>query len=151
MAPPLAYLAYYLLGPTVDNILDVRTASDLRVLKKYPVSGASLQELIATKYRTREWNSYHEDEIFATRIDCWVLDDSGKTLLLSWEVRHDTPPRDWVAKRDLYITPLTRSAAQLAPTLLPPGVQPGDLALSRYHAGVVYDIAHEKKRNGNRS
>jgi hypothetical protein len=109
------------------------------------ISDLSLKEQLEERYTIQAWRAYHEDWIFATRVDCRVVDPEGRPLLLSWEVRHDTPPRDWLPKRDLFITPLTRSAAELAPSLLPVGVQPQDLPLSKFGAGFVYDVAHDRQ------
>lgn len=138
------WLLYYILGPTLDNRLKILTSRDLKILQSHPVNGVPLSKLAADKYRVESWAAYHEDWLFATRVDCHTLDPSGRPLLLSWEVRHRNPPRPWMSQRDLYITPLTRSAAELAPELLPKGVLTKDLPLSRYGAGFVYDIARSK-------
>jgi hypothetical protein len=141
----LGWALYFILGPTVDNWFQIGTSRDLEVLRRYPVGNVPVASLVAAKYSIRSWRAYHEDWIFATRVDCSATEPSGKPLVLSWEVRHGNPPRDWIPKRDLYITPLSRAAAELTPTLLPAGVSPTDLPLSRYGAGVVYDIARERR------
>lgn len=141
------WLLYYILGPEIDNRLHVKTSRDLKILRMYPVGGATIGSRVAEKYVVESWAVYHEDWVFATRVDCHVLSRSGQSLLLSWEVRHRNPPRAWMPKRDLYVTPLTRSAAELAPELLPSGVLPKDLPLSKYGAGFVYDIARDKIAN----
>lgn len=143
----LGWFLYYVLGPAVDNRLQIKVSRDFEILQKYPVGGVPLGSLVAEKYVVESWAAYHEDWIFATRIDCHASDQSGRPLLLSWEVRHRNPPRPWMPKRDLYVTPLTRSAADLAPELLPSGVRPEDLPLSRYGAGFVYDIARDRVTN----
>ncbi len=143
----LGWVLYYILGPRVDNWLQIRTSRDLETLRKHPAGRAGsvpLGTLVARKYTVESWHAYHEDWIFATRVDCSASDPSGRALDLSWEVRHGNPPRDWVPERDLYITPLTREAARLAPALLPAGVLPEDLPVTRYGSGVVYDIAHDR-------
>lgn len=140
----LGWVLYYVLAPPIDNRLQIKTSRDRETLRRYPVGSVSLGSLVASKYSVESWRAYHEDWIFATRVDCSASDPSGHPLLLSWEVRHGNPPRDWMPERDLYITPLTREAAQLAPALLPAGVLPEDLPLSTYGAGVVYDIAHDR-------
>lgn len=138
----LGWFLYYVLGPTVDNRLQIKVSRDLEILRGYQVRGVSLNSLVAKKFVVESWTAYHEDWIFATRVDCRASDPSGRSLLLSWEVRHRNPPRPWMPRRALYITPLTRSAAKLAPELLHSDVLPEDLPLSRYGAGFVYDIAH---------
>jgi len=143
----LGWFLYYILGPEIDNQLQIQTSRDLEILRSYPVRGVALSKLVTEKYVVKSWDAYHEDWMFATRIDCRVADRSGRSLLLSWEVRHRNPPRDWMPERDLYVTPLTRSAAELAPELLPSDVLPKDLPLSRYGAGIVYDIARDKAAN----
>ena len=142
----IGWLLYYIAGPGIDNWLGIKTARDLQILKSYPVDGRALGSLVTAAFPNGHWRAYHEDWIFATRVDYSAVSPSGEQLLLSWEVRHGFPPRDWMPKRDLYITPLSRDAAELIPQLLPPGVRPQDLPLSRFYAGVVYDIARYKNR-----
>jgi hypothetical protein len=142
----LGCLLYYIVGPEIDNWLGIKTARDLQTLKTYRVDGKTIESLVTTALPNGRWRAYHEDWIFATRVDYSAVSPSGEQLLLSWEIRHGSPPRDWMPKRDLYVTPMTRDAAELIPQLLPPGLRPQDLPLSRFYAGVVYDIARDKNR-----
>jgi hypothetical protein len=119
---------------------------DLNFVRHFLLGNKSLANVIAENYSVKSWSAYHDDSIFATRVNCYAADHAGRLVLLSWEVRHHDPPRDWLPQRDIYFTPLTRAAAQLAPTLLPAGVLPEDLPFAGYGSGYVYDIARDRHR-----
>jgi len=142
----IGWALYYLAGPEIDNWLGIKTARDLETLKTYRVDGKTIGGLVTAAFPNGRWRAYHDDWIFATCVDYSAESPSGEQVLLSWEVRHDSPPRDWMPKQDLYITPLTRDAAELIPDLLPAGVRPRDLSLSKVGAGYVYDLARDRGR-----
>jgi hypothetical protein len=142
----IGWVLYYLAGPEIDNWLGIKTARDLETLKAYRVDSKTIESLVTTAFPNGRWRAYHDDWIFATCVDYSAESPSGEQVLLSWEVRHHSPPRDWIPKQDLYITPLTRDAAELIPELLPAGVRPRDLSLSKVGAGYVYDLARDRSR-----
>lgn len=119
----------------IDNRIGWRTHRDEALLPRSVVTGRSVEQLVAEKYRRAEWTAYHSDEPYRSVVDCNAVDASGHEVHMSWEVAHWYTPRADVKRRNVFITALNREAAELTPTYAVP-----DLPL-RYYPDAEYSEA----------
>ena len=113
------------------------TDRDLGRFRALPLDDSqSLGAAIESRAGRCEWVAAHDEYIFATNIECM----SGGPTRLVWELNH-AAPRPWLERRVLYVTPVTRSAAELVPELLPSGVRLEQIPLTKFSSGVIYDLA----------
>jgi hypothetical protein len=136
-AVPLAiYASYYIVGPYVDNWLGVLTRRDLHRFHRYPVGDTQLRDIVERRVGPCEWSSRHDEVMWASVIRCQSL--AGRAY--SWELSN-LPPRPWL-RPAVYVTPLSRDAAELVPEVLPPQIKdPRRVPFGQYAARVIYDIA----------
>jgi hypothetical protein len=83
---PLLIAALLLVGPEVDNYVNVLNAINLSAAKDYRVHSQRLEELIAKKYGVISWDSYHPDTLYTSNVDCHARDHHGNQVVLAWEV-----------------------------------------------------------------
>jgi hypothetical protein len=143
VALAIFYIAYFLVGPYVDNWLGFLTRRDFRHFVARTVGGEGLRELVERRAGSCLWSAQHEGYMWKSVVRC-VAEDR----VFTWEVSNGPPPRPWLST-GVYITPLNRDAATLIPELLPPGFRDlRHIPVCRYDAGVIYDIAQpdEAKR-----
>src|SRR5256885_1263747 len=136
------YLGYYLADARIDNSLNVLTSRDLNLFReKVLVDGVRLGDLVERRAGDCRWSAKHDEYIWASNIGCELPD--GRYY--AWEISH-VPPRDWLATKPPYVTPLSRAAAALVPELLPPGFDMRDMPFGRFGSGVVYDSVRPRGR-----
>ncbi len=132
IAISLLGLVFY--GADIDNHLHVFTSRDLDALLAVQLGGETLEQRIRVKYLVRRWSAYHVgEEAYLTTVECKATDRTGSEALLLWEVAHGYSPYSGIAPRKLFVTPLTRSAAELTPELAPPGFPPCAYPDDLYH------------------
>ena len=134
--PLVLYASYWIVGPYVDNALGLLTGRDLSRFHEYAVGDARLRDVVEQRVGRCEWSSRHDEFMWASVISCLTL--GGRAY--SWELSN-LPPRPWL-RPGVYVTPLSRDAAELVPEVLPPEIKdPRRVPVGQYAAGVVYDIA----------
>jgi hypothetical protein len=134
LAVSVLYVGYYVAGAEIDNRLHVLTSRDLDLFQTEVVAGVRLGDLVEQRAGHCQWSAKHDEYIWASNIACELPDHR----YYMWEISH-VPPRDWLAARRLYLTPLGRDAAALVPELLPQGFEMRNVPSSRYGSGVIYD------------
>jgi hypothetical protein len=132
-------MAYFVLGPSIDNFLGVLTQRDLRLFRRHVVGGVTLDQLVMSRAGLVVWTVQHHEYIWASEIEARA--ESG---VYRWELSH-LAPRPWLASQTVYLTPLNRPAAELTPELLPQGLRDIQIPPAGYRAGVIYDIAQPAK------
>jgi len=135
LAPLAIYVAYYLLGPSIDNWLGVLTGRDLRRFFEHPIGTGRLRDVVEERVGQCEWSSQHDEYIWASIITC-----RSARGHYSWELSN-LPPRPWLP-RGAYVTPMSRDSADLVPEVLPPQLKDRRfIPIGRYAAGIIYDMA----------
>ncbi len=137
------------IAPPLDNWLGYFAGRDLHALRGLSVEGSTIDELVRRNYSLQECRAYHLDGVFQTVVDCEVADRSGQRATLSWEVGHFYSPHPRIQRRRFFVCPLTREAAFLTPSLMPPGMRPSDYPDQRlYYSTAVYGIASMRWLDG---
>jgi hypothetical protein len=125
----LAVLVVIVLGSAddVDNLIGVRTGRAVALVKGQPLRGGTLADVVGSRAR---WAGRHQGELWRTFVTCRTVHD-GHEIVYHWEVDHGVSPRlGYERAAGVFITPLTRATAALAPELLP-----GELRAERLPLG----------------
>lgn len=137
-------LLMFLASGPLDNRLGIFTARDRNILWTMPVRGKTVGALVQSIYGDSKCVAYHPDNAFQTVVDCEPTNPSGSGKVLSWEVSHFYSPHQKIARQNLLISPLTCEAAELTPSLMPPGMRLSDYPESRlYYSTAVYGLASQ--------
>ena len=103
------------IAAAIDNAFGIRTRSDVRRVRDQRVGPTTLGELIGPGAL---WSARHRDEFWRTFVECRTRRDDYE-VVYHWEVDHGYSPRLGYAKQEgVFITPLTRDTAGLAPSLM---------------------------------
>lgn len=126
IAVPLLLLLVVLIGPEVDNVVNIVNGYNLRSVKDYNVGPQRLEEAISSKVATIfSWSSYHPDSnsgrtLYTSWVTCRARSAGGREINFSWEVgRFDYLKQD-EGQKDFYLAPLTQAACCLTPALAGP-------------------------------
>lgn len=139
LAVELLSLPYYVLAPSIDNWLGLRTRRDLRQFFEFGADGRPLRAIVEERVGPCEWCARHEGYIWATVVECLTRDAGW----FRWEVSSH-PGVPWLPS-GLYVTPLTRAAAALVPEILPSGIEISSVPTDNFASAVIYQLAEPDK------
>jgi hypothetical protein len=101
----------------IDNVIGLRTSRDVALVKGQRLrDGTTLGDWVGPN---AEWSGLHQEEFWRTFVTCRVM-HGERAESFHWEVDHGVSPRTGYDRAPgVFITPLTRGTAALAPELVP--------------------------------
>ncbi len=145
----LLFILWLAIGPAVDNRVGLISGRDIALLRAYRVEGATVESFVHRGYRDPHWTGRHVDEMFRTLVECVATRPDGKQVALRWEVAHDYSPHPAIAPADIFVCAMNREAAELTPSLAPPGMAPDDYpSQPRVYSMALYGEASKNWVNG---
>jgi hypothetical protein len=140
LAMPVLLIAWRIYAPVLDERLGIFTGRDLRLFLAQDVSGMTVGATIHARAGAIAWRASHRDWLSETDLEGTTAQGS----LCCWTVTH-WPPRPWLPRQDVYVTPTNRAAAALIPELVPGRLKPTALPEQACRPGAIYDLVEPQK------
>jgi hypothetical protein len=118
----LLRLAYYIIGPTIDDQVGILTSRDVKAVLSAPTDSGSIESRLRHRLTQFKCEGRHLYGIWQTFVSCAGTDERARYVAFYWEVDTDMSPKDGSPQPGRHITALTRDTALLTPMYRPEGV-----------------------------